>query len=59
MYERKTKDVFIIETNYGYGWEVESTYDTREEAKRDFPDYVMMVKSYGGNARIRKTRERR
>lgn len=59
MYERKTRDVFVIETNYGYGWETEASYDTREEAKQDFPDYVMMTKAYGGNARIRKVRERR
>lgn len=26
-YQRKTKDVWHIETNWGYGWETESTYD--------------------------------
>lgn len=26
-YQRKTKDVYCIETNWGYGWEVESEYD--------------------------------
>ena len=26
-YTRKTKDVYVIETNWGYGWEEESSYD--------------------------------
>lgn len=37
MYKRKTRDRWDIETNYGYGWEVEcSEYtlaDARQQAK--------------------------
>ncbi len=29
-YQRKTKDVWCIYTNYGYGWECESEYDKRD-----------------------------
>lgn len=29
-YVRKTKDVYCIYTNYGYGWECESEYDDRD-----------------------------
>lgn len=39
-YERKTIDVWNIETNYGYGWECEYTATTRAEAKQIYKDYV-------------------
>ena len=39
MYIRKTRDKWDIETNYGYGWEVENTEYTREEAKRSLKEY--------------------
>lgn len=29
-YVRKTIDVWCIDTNWGYGWETESTYDARD-----------------------------
>lgn len=38
-YVRKTRDKWDIETNYGYGWEVENTEYTREEAKRSLKEY--------------------
>lgn len=31
MYIRKTKDIFILEQNYGYGWE----YVLEEDNKKD------------------------
>lgn len=35
-YKRKTRDRWDIETNYGYGWEVENSEYTREDARRSF-----------------------
>ena len=55
-YVRKTKDVWCIQTNWGYGWEVESEYDAddyenpRLAARQDAKGYqeagalVMIVK---------------
>lgn len=38
-YTRKTKDRWDILTNYGYGWEVENSEYTREDAERSFKEY--------------------
>ena len=38
-YQRKTKDRWDIETNFGYGWEVECSEYTREEAKNQLKCY--------------------
>lgn len=38
-YVRKTKDVYNIVTNYGYGWEVECTEETYKEAKQRLKEY--------------------
>lgn len=38
-YERKTKDEWMVEGNYGYGWEVVSYDETYEEAKQMLKDY--------------------
>lgn len=51
-YTRKTKDSWDILTNYGYGWEVECSYDNYVEAKRDLADYREHTKNYGGSAII-------
>lgn len=51
-YKRKTKDVWCIETNYGYGWEVESEYDTYAEAKRDIGEYREHMAHYSGTCKI-------
>ena len=59
-YVRKTKDVWDIETNYGYGWEVESSYDhddyehPYQSAKEDAAEYRLA----GASVRIRKRREK-
>ena len=57
-YIRKTKDRWDIETNYGYGWEVECSYDTCAEAKRDIGEYRIHVAHYNGQCRIVKRREK-
>lgn len=38
-YQRKTKDVYIIQGNYGHGWEDENTEDTRADGKRSLQEY--------------------
>lgn len=40
MYKRKTYDEYEIETNYGYGWEVELTESTMKEAEQRKREYV-------------------
>lgn len=40
MYTRKTKDVYYLVTNYGYGWEEEVSYDTPKEAKQGKKEYI-------------------
>ena len=39
MYKRKTRDRWDIETNCGYGWEVECSEYTRKEAKEQLRCY--------------------
>ena len=34
MYKRKTRDRYDIETNWGYGWEVECSEYTYSEARQ-------------------------
>lgn len=57
-YQRKTKDVYVIETNYGYGWEEESEYDKddyenpRKAAYEDAKEYRIA----GAMTRITKRR---
>ena len=59
-YQRKTKDVYCIDTNYGYGWETESTYDKddyenpRRSAREDAKEYARL----GCSVRVVKRRER-
>lgn len=59
-YARKTKDVWCIDTNYGYGWEEESRYDKddyeqpRQSALTDAKEYRML----GCAVRVVKRRER-
>lgn len=57
-YKRKTRDVWHIQTNCGYGWETEATYDTYSEAKADLPEYRKYINAYNGIATIKKGRER-
>lgn len=36
---RKMKDEFEIQGNYGYGWDVECTEETRQEANQRLKEY--------------------
>lgn len=38
-YTRKTKDIYILMSNYGYGWEEELTEKTREQARQTLKEY--------------------
>lgn len=38
-YTRKTKDIYILMSNYGYGWEEETTEETREQAQQTLKEY--------------------
>ena len=55
-YIRKTVDQWDIETNYGYGWEVESSYDNYKDAKADLGEYRLHMAHYGGSCRLVKHR---
>ena len=58
-YQRKTRDRWDIETNYGYGWEVENSEYTRADAKRSLREYRENLEAYGKRAvRMTKHRER-
>lgn len=54
-YKRKTIDRWDIETNYGYGWEVENSEYTRKDAKRSYKEYVENVRT---DVRLVKRREK-
>ena len=56
-YIRKTKDRYDIETNYGYGWDVECSEYTWKEARQTWKEYF--ENSYGRyRVRITKHREK-
>lgn len=38
-YTRKTKDEYILLSNYGYGWDEELTEETYKEAKEQLKTY--------------------
>ncbi len=58
-YQRKTRDRWDIETNYGYGWEVENSEYTREDARRSLREYRENLQDYGKcSVRMIKRRER-
>lgn len=57
-YVRKTRDRWDIETNYGYGWEVENSEYTRADAKRSLREYRENLQAYGKcDVRMTKHRE--
>ena len=59
-YVRKTRDVWCIDTNWGYGWETESEYtkddykDPKLSAHQDAKEYRLA----GAAVRVVKRRER-
>lgn len=57
MYQRKTKDVYVLVSNYGYGWEEEVRYETLAEARNDLKAYRNNCPQY--EYRITKKRERK
>ena len=58
-YQRKTRDRWDIETNYGYGWEVENSEYTRTDAKLSLKEYRENLQAYGKcEVRMTKHRER-
>lgn len=40
-YERKTRDEYVLLTNYGYGWDEEVTEDTMREIKQRAREYLL------------------
>lgn len=59
-YVRKTRDRWDLETNYGYGWEVEDCEYSVSDARRMLKDYRNNVQAYGrGMVRLVKRREKK
>lgn len=54
-YIRKTRDVYRIMTNYGYGWECECEESTYHEAKQRLKEYR---ENTNAQVYIKKGRER-
>ena len=54
-YQRKTRDIWVLVSNYGYGWEEECAWDTYAEAKADLKAYR---ENGGGSYYLKKKRER-
>ena len=50
----KTREIKVIQTNYGYGWEDESWYERDEynQIKHDFQEYKRHMIHYGGCCRL-------
>lgn len=46
-YKRKTRDRWDIETDYGYGWDVECSEYTYPEAKERLREYRDNLQRYG------------
>lgn len=57
MYKRKTRDRWDIETNYGYGWDVENSEYTRADAKRSLREYKENMEATG-MCQVRMTKHR-
>ena len=55
MYKRKTKDIYELWTNYGYGWECEVREETRAEIKQRYIEYAINTNA---ELKIKKRRER-
>ena len=53
-YNRKTIDRWDIETNYGYGWEVEISEYTLKEANQELKQLNINAQRYGSPFVFRK-----
>ena len=59
-YQRKTKDVWCIFTNWGFGWECESEYD-KDDYENPYKSACEDAKEYrlaGAAVRVKCRRER-
>lgn len=54
-YKRKTKDIYQLWSNYGYGWEIELVEETRKEAMEQMKCYK---ENTNGIFKIKKAREK-
>lgn len=54
-YVRKTRDVWNIETNFGYGWEYETSEDNYQAAREQLRCYQ---RNSFGKFRVRMVRKR-
>lgn len=45
-YQRKTSDIFVIESNYGHGWEETTASEARREALEDLKAYRLNQPEY-------------
>lgn len=52
-YQRKTRDIFILMTNYGYGWEEEVAEYSYKEIRERAKEYMENT-----NAKIKVVRRR-
>lgn len=63
-YVRKTKDVWIIEENWGYGWEEACSHESKHEANENMKRYredirIRLAKGHETyQVRLRKRREK-
>lgn len=55
-YKRKTRDVWHLFVNYGHGYELELTEETKEEAQQRLKEYKENCPQYPSY--IQKSRER-
>ena len=55
MYQRKTKDIYELWTNYGYGWECEVCEETRTEIRQRYKEYR---ENTNAQLQIKKRREK-
>ena len=55
-YVRKTKDVWVVEGDYGYGWEYLCGSEDRKKAYDDYHSYLLNEPNV--SHRVRKTREK-
>lgn len=56
MYQRKTRDVWCLMSNYGYGWECELTETTKADAMAQMKCYKENCP--GASYKVVKKRER-
>ena len=50
----KTKEIKVIQSNWGYGWEDESIYERDEynNVRHDYQEYCLAYKNNGGRVRV-------